>query len=96
MKTQHGVPLGQLVKRQPSQQSLFDGIARDIKGLVAVAEQHRLNKDVTEHFVRECLPLEQGDAVRVSGAKRDDLQDAIALVKKSIADFPVQFGNFRD
>ena len=38
----------------------------------------------------------QGDAVRVSGAKRDDLQDAIALVKKSIADFPVQFGNFRD
>ena len=38
----------------------------------------------------------QGDAVRVSGAKRDDLQDAIALVRKSITDFPVQFGNFRD
>ena len=38
----------------------------------------------------------QGDAVRVSGAKRDELQDAIALVKKSITDFPVQFGNFRD
>ena len=38
----------------------------------------------------------QGDAVRVSGAKRDDLQGAIALVKKSITDFPVQFGNFRD
>ena len=38
----------------------------------------------------------QGDAVRVSGAKRDDLQDAIALVKKSITDFPLQFGNFRD
>lgn len=38
----------------------------------------------------------QGDAVRVSGAKRDELQNAIALVKKSITDFPVQFGNFRD
>ena len=38
----------------------------------------------------------QGDAVRVSGAKRDDLQNAIALVKKSVTDFPVQFGNFRD
>jgi len=38
----------------------------------------------------------QGDAVRVSGTKRDDLQNAIALVKKSITDFPVQFGNFRD
>ena len=38
----------------------------------------------------------KGDAVRVSGAKRDVLQEAIALVKKSITDFPVQFGNFRD
>ena len=38
----------------------------------------------------------QGDAVRVSGAKRDELQDAIALVKKSITDFPLQFNNFRD
>lgn len=38
----------------------------------------------------------QGDAVRVSGAKRDILQDAIALVKKEVTDFPLQFGNFRD
>ena len=38
----------------------------------------------------------QGDAVRVSGAKRDDLQAAIALVKKSISDFPLQYQNFRD
>ena len=38
----------------------------------------------------------QGDAVRVSGGKKDELQSAIALVKKSITDFPVQFTNFRD
>ncbi|MFM8759804.1 MAG: YajQ family cyclic di-GMP-binding protein [Methylophilaceae bacterium] len=38
----------------------------------------------------------QGDTVRVTGAKRDVLQDTIALVKKSITDFPLQFGNFRD
>ncbi len=38
----------------------------------------------------------QGDAVRVSGAKRDDLQEAIALVKKSITDYPLQYQNFRD
>jgi cyclic-di-GMP-binding protein len=37
-----------------------------------------------------------GEAVRVAGAKRDVLQDAIALVRKSITDYPVQFGNFRD
>ncbi len=38
----------------------------------------------------------QGDAVRVTGAKRDDLQAAIALVKKSITDYPLEYGNFRD
>jgi len=38
----------------------------------------------------------QGDAVRVSGAKRDVLQEAIALVKKNVTDFPLQYGNFRD
>jgi len=38
----------------------------------------------------------QGDSVRVSGAKKDTLQDAIALVRKSVTDFPVQFQNFRD
>lgn len=38
----------------------------------------------------------QGDTVRVNGAKRDVLQDTIALVKKSVTDFPLQFGNFRD
>ncbi len=38
----------------------------------------------------------QGDAVRVTGAKRDDLQTAIALLKKSITDLPLDFNNFRD
>ena len=38
----------------------------------------------------------QGDAVRISGAKKDDLQAAIQLVRESIADLPLQFINFRD
>jgi uncharacterized protein YajQ (UPF0234 family) len=38
----------------------------------------------------------QGDAVRVSGAKKDTLQDTIALVRKSVTDIPLQFKNFRD
>jgi uncharacterized protein YajQ (UPF0234 family) len=38
----------------------------------------------------------QGDAVRISGAKKDDLQNAIALVKKAVTDVPLQFINFRD
>jgi uncharacterized protein YajQ (UPF0234 family) len=38
----------------------------------------------------------QGDTVRVTGKSRDDLQSAIAFVKKSITDFPLQYQNFRD
>lgn len=38
----------------------------------------------------------QGAAVRISGTKRDDLQAAIQLVKESVKEIPVQFGNFRD
>ena len=38
----------------------------------------------------------QGDAVRITGGKRDDLQAAIALLKKEVSDLPLTFGNFRD
>jgi uncharacterized protein YajQ (UPF0234 family) len=38
----------------------------------------------------------QGEAVRVSGAKKDDLQAAIQLVRQSVTDQPLQFTNFRD
>jgi uncharacterized protein YajQ (UPF0234 family) len=38
----------------------------------------------------------QGDAVRVTGAKRDDLQAAMALVRKDMAELPLTFNNFRD
>jgi uncharacterized protein YajQ (UPF0234 family) len=38
----------------------------------------------------------QGDAVRVTGAKRDDLQAAMAMLRKDVADLPLEFNNFRD
>jgi cyclic-di-GMP-binding protein len=38
----------------------------------------------------------QGDTVRVTGAKRDELQAAMALIRKDIADAPLSFNNFRD
>ena len=38
----------------------------------------------------------QGDAVRVTGAKRDDLQHAMQLIRKDIPDLPLSFDNFRD
>jgi uncharacterized protein YajQ (UPF0234 family) len=38
----------------------------------------------------------QGDKVRVSGKKRDDLQEAIAFLRKANVGIPLQFNNFRD
>ncbi len=38
----------------------------------------------------------QGDSVRITGAKRDDLQAAMALIRKDIPDLPLSFNNFRD
>lgn len=38
----------------------------------------------------------QGDTVRVSSAKRDELQMAIALLKREVTDLPLSFNNFRD
>ncbi|MBK5205339.1 MAG: YajQ family cyclic di-GMP-binding protein [Polaromonas sp.] len=38
----------------------------------------------------------QGDAVRITGAKRDDLQAAQALIRAEISDFPISFNNQRD
>ena len=38
----------------------------------------------------------QGEAVRISGAKRDLLQECIALMRKEVTDFPLQYNNFRD
>lgn len=38
----------------------------------------------------------QGESVRVTGAKRDDLQAAMALIRKDMSDLPLSFDNFRD
>lgn len=38
----------------------------------------------------------QGDALRVTGTKRDELQTAMALLRKELADHPLSFNNFRD
>jgi uncharacterized protein YajQ (UPF0234 family) len=38
----------------------------------------------------------QGESVRVTGSKRDDLQAAMALIRKDIPDLPLSFDNFRD
>ena len=72
-------------------------VKQEIK--VKVGVEGDLAKKIVRHLKDSKLKVQasiQGDVVRVSGPKRDVLQEAIALVKKSITDFPLQFGNFRD
>lgn len=100
------VLLGKLTKRSVDVRSLKFGTAEKMSGdklkqvvTVRVGVEQEMSKKLVKLLKESKLKVQgsiQGDAVRVSGAKRDDLQDAIALVKKSITDFPLQFSNFRD
>lgn len=55
----------------------------------------RLSKEIRDLKMKVQVQI-QGDQLRVSGKKRDDLQEVIAAVKQMNLDYPVQFSNFRD
>jgi len=58
-----------------------------------------LARDVVKRIKEAKLKVQaaiQGDKVRVTGKKRDDLQDVIAMLRKEKLDLPLQFNNFRD
>ncbi len=58
-----------------------------------------LAKKIVKHIKASKLKVQaaiQGDQVRVTGKKRDDLQQAIALIKEAEFELPLQFTNFRD
>ena len=101
------VLLGKLAKRGVDVRSLERGAVQKIGGdkvKQAVTVKTGVDQELAKKIVRllkdsKQLKVQasiQGDAVRVSGAKRDSLQEAIALVRKSVSDFPLQYHNFRD
>ena len=97
---------GKLTKRGVDIRALDYGEVQKISGnkvkqvvTIRVGIEAELAKKIVRAIKDGKLKVQasiQGDAVRVSGAKRDTLQEAIALVRKTVTDFPVQFGNFRD
>jgi uncharacterized protein YajQ (UPF0234 family) len=97
---------GRLAKRSVDARSLEPGAVEKISGdkvkqpvkVKAGIEQEKA-KSIVKLIKDQKLKVAgsiQGDAVRVSGAKKDDLQAAIQLVRSSITDLPLQFINFRD
>jgi cyclic-di-GMP-binding protein len=56
----------------------------------------RINKVIKDLGLKGVQSQTQGDQVRVSGKKRDDLQSVIAALKAEDLDIPLQYGNFRE
>jgi hypothetical protein len=100
------VLVGKLARRNVDVRSLKFGSIEKIGGdkvkqvaALRIGIEQELAKKIVKAIKDSKLKVQatiQGDAVRVSGAKKDELQSAIALVRKAVTDIPVQFGNFRD
>jgi uncharacterized protein YajQ (UPF0234 family) len=95
-----------LAKRNVDIRSLEPGVVEKISGdkvkrpvtvKVGVPQEKgkQIQKLVKDSKLKVAASI-QGDVVRISGAKKDDLQSAIQLVRKSVDDLPLQFINFRD
>ena len=97
---------GRLAKRNVDARCLEPGALEKISGNkvkrpvtlkvgIPVERGKQIQKLVKDSRLKVSAAI-QGDSVRISGAKKDDLQAAIQLVRKSVTDIPVQFINFRD
>jgi uncharacterized protein YajQ (UPF0234 family) len=96
-----------LVKRQISLKGIEWGKVEQASGdtvrqLVTVKvginsdKAREINKLIKEKSPKGVSSQTQGEQIRVTGKKRDDLQDVIALLKSSDLGIPLQFENFRD
>ncbi len=62
---------------------------------IATEDAKKITKIIKESKMKVQASI-QGDAVRITGTKRDDLQAAMALLRKDMAELPLSFNNFRD
>ena len=67
-----------------------------MKAGISSDKAREINKLIKEKGPKGISSQTQGEQVRVTGKKRDDLQDVISLLKGSDLDLPLQFTNFRD
>ena len=66
-----------------------------VRSGIASEDAKKLQKLIKDSKMKVQASI-QGDAVRVTGAKKDDLQATMALVRKEMAELPLSFNNFRD
>ena len=96
-----------LVKRSVSQKALDRGAVEEaakgtvrqtitVKAGISTDQARQINKFVKDLKLKGITSQTQGDQLRVSGKKRDDLQAVIAALKDEDFGIPLQFTNFRD
>jgi len=100
------VLLAKLAKRNVDVRFLENGDVEKISGdkvKQAITVRHGVPTDTSKKIIRLIKDAKikvtgsiQGDTVRISGVKRDDLQSAIALIRRDIDDLPLTMTNFRD
>ena len=66
-----------------------------VRSGIASEDAKKIQKLIKESKLKVQAAI-QGESVRVSGAKKDDLQAVMALLRKDMADLPLSFDNFRD
>ncbi len=100
------VLLGKLAKRNVDVRFLKDGKKETISG-DKLKQQMDIQKGINGDLAKKIVKLIkeskikvqasiQGDAVRVTGGKRDDLQTVMAMLRKDVTESPLSFNNFRD
>ena len=107
LRALHQVLDEKLVKRQVSLKAFEDGKMEEaqkgtarqriaIRAGISSDHAKRLNKFIKELGLKGVSSQTQGDQLRVTGKKRDDLQEVIAKCKAEDFGIPLQFDNFRD
>ena len=66
-----------------------------VKNGIASDQAKKIVKLVKDNKLKVHASI-QGDAVRVTGAKKDDLQATMAMLRKEVSDIPLEFNNFRN
>jgi uncharacterized protein YajQ (UPF0234 family) len=66
-----------------------------VKNGIATEDAKKITRLIKDSKMKVQASI-QGESVRITGAKRDDLQAAMALLRKDITDLPISFDNFRD
>ena len=102
----HDILVGKMAKRNVDVRFLDKGDVQKMGGdrvkqvlRVKTGIEPELSKKIQRMLKDSKLKVQaqiQGDAVRVQSAKRDELQQAIALIRKEVTDVPLTFNNFRD